>query len=53
MSDATTAMQQLRTALEDAGVVTDPAAMTDTDIARITELAHQAHAALESDRNQH
>lgn len=50
MSDARTAMEQLRTALEDAEVLTRPAALTDTAIDRITDLAHTAHDALEAER---
>jgi len=53
MSDARIAMEQLRTALEEEGVVTDPAQLTDDAIARITELAYRAAAALEAARIRH
>ena len=48
MAENTTAMDQLRTALDEAGAVTRPAAMTDGDIARITQLAHEASAELKA-----
>jgi hypothetical protein len=41
-------MDKLRTALDKAGAVTRPAAMTDQDIDQITQLAHEASAELKA-----
>ena len=46
------ALEQLRTTLDEEGVLTDPAALTDAAIDRIVGLAYQANAELTTDLTQ-
>ena len=46
------ALEQLRTALDEEGALTDPAALTDAGINRIVGLAYQANAELNADLTQ-
>ncbi|MFD3644623.1 hypothetical protein [Streptomyces griseus] len=45
MSKATAAAARLLSAVADSGVLTNPGAMTDADIARTVAAAHELHAA--------
>ena len=47
---AASAMEQLQTALEEAEVLTRPAALSAAAIDRIAALAYRAHAELTADR---